>query len=357
MVAIAVATLLVSPAPPASPAAAGTLKYVVIVARHGVRAPTWTNDRLNEYTVAPWPEWHVAPGNLTPRGRSLTKLMGGYYAAWLSSEGLIRRTGCQDANRIFIWADTDERTLETGRAIAEGLMPACTIAVHSLREGEADPLFDPISSGHLTLDAERAAAAIREHFEPPGTVIAPLRSTFQALQRVLGQPTSASKILTDPSSAVGVTITKGAVELTGPLDIASTFTENLLLEYANGMEGTDLGWGRLDADTLLRIMRLHTAYADLMRRTPLLARARSSNLLAHILHSMEQAVGGTHADGAVGEVGDRVLFLSGHDTNLSNLSGMLNLSWRLPGTNAMTRRPEARSLWRCARTPRQKSTS
>lgn len=35
--------------------------------------------------------------------------------------------------------------------------------------------------------------------------------------------------------------------------------------------------------------------------------------------------------GALGRSSDSVLILSGHDTNLSNLSGMLDLSWRLNG--------------------------
>ena len=35
--------------------------------------------------------------------------------------------------------------------------------------------------------------------------------------------------------------------------------------------------------------------------------------------------------GALGRAGDAVLILSGHDTNLSNVSGLLGLSWHLPG--------------------------
>ena len=68
-----------------------------------------------------------------------------------------------------------------------------------------------------------------------------------------------------------------------------------------------------------------------MRRTPYLARARSSNLLDHVLVSMTQAALGKPVKGALGRPGDALLVLTGHDTNLSNLSGMLGLSWRLPG--------------------------
>jgi 4-phytase / acid phosphatase len=60
-------------------------------------------------------------------------------------------------------------------------------------------------------------------------------------------------------------------------------------------------------------------------------RARGSNLLAHVFLSMEQAASGKAVAGALGRPGDALLILAGHDTNLSNLSGMLGLSWRLDG--------------------------
>lgn len=67
------------------------------------------------------------------------------------------------------------------------------------------------------------------------------------------------------------------------------FSEDLLLEYANGMEGSSLGWGRLTRENLDRVLEIHAVYSDLMRRTPYLARARGSNLLADVLQSLEQA--------------------------------------------------------------------
>ena len=121
------------------------------------------------------------------------------------------------------------------------------------------------------------------------------------------------------------------------------------LAYANGFEGRELGWGRLNARNLQQVLELHTAYADLMRRTPYLARARGGNLLTRVRQSIAQAAAGKATADALGTVGDRLLIVSGHDTNLSNISGMLDLSWHLPGYPADDTPPGGAivfSLWR-----------
>jgi 4-phytase/acid phosphatase len=308
------------------------LRYVVIISRHGVRSPTWNSERLNRYSAQPWPEWGVPPGNLTPHGRALMKLMGAYYREWLSGERLLSQEGCGDVGRVFIHADTDQRTIETGRALAETLLPGCPVAVHSVPEGRRDALFDPISAGIAKPDWEIAAKAVRERLgEHPEHFLDLHRAAFEALQFVLAGGGSAPKKLIELPEEISVSITGKSVQLNEQLSVASTLSEDLLLEYTDGMQGKDLGWGRLDADILFRVLELHAAYDDLTRRTLYLARARGSNLLDHVLRSMEQAATGKAVPGALGRPGAAVLILSGHDTNLSNLSGMLGLSWHLPG--------------------------
>ncbi len=314
------------------------LKYVVIVTRHGVRSPTWENERLNAYSAEPWPEWDVPPGNLTAHGRKLIEQMGAYYHEWLASEHVLRPSGCQDLDRVFIHADKDQRTLETGRALAESLLPGCGLQIHSQPEGQSDPLF----SGFGSPDPEKMLAAVRERLgSDPQKLVALHRAALDTLQSILkGKP---------EETAVAAAIKGKAVELAGPFATGSTFSEALLLEYANGMQGTSLGWGRLTREKLDRVLEIHEVYADLMRRTPYLARTRGSNLLAHVLRSMEQAASGKPEPGALGRPGDTLLVLSGHDTNLSNLSGMLGLRWTLPGYRPDDTPPGGAlifSLWR-----------
>jgi len=273
------------------------LQYVVIVTRHGVRAPTWEPDRLKQYSSERWPNFGVPPGHLTQRGRALMKLMGDYYGEWLRGERLLDGIGCSSADRVFIWADTDQRTLETGRALAESLVPGCAIAVRSLGEAQDDPLFNPLTAPLPLPDLQPAEKA----HQP----------AFRTLNFILTGDASKSSI--------------------DALATASTMTENLLLEYANGFNGPELGWGRLNASNLLEVMELHTVYADLTRRAREFARPRGGVLLSRIAASIAQAATETETANALGRPGDRVLVISGHDTNLSNLSGLLGLSWRLPG--------------------------
>ena len=54
-------------------------------------------------------------------------------------------------------------------------------------------------------------------------------------------------------------------------------------------------------------------------------------MLSHVLRSIEQALSNSPMPGSVGKPGDRVLILVGHDTNISNVAGMLGISWLLEG--------------------------
>ena len=331
---VVAAILTVATLPSALLRAAGPpqLRYVVIITRHGVRSPTWSSDLLNQYSAEPWPEWGVPPGNLTAHGRALVKLMGGYYRSRFAREGLLKPRGCGDAARIYIWADTDQRTIETGRALSESLAPGCEIPVHSLQPGHPDPIFDPIAAGLANPDPELAVRALRDRLgAEPQMLLEEHRPAFGALQSVLTGGRDARKKLSEPPWEIGVSMAGKSADLTGPFSGASTLGEDLLLEYAEGMQGENLGWGRLNSKNLFQILELHAVYADLTRRTSYLARARGSNLMTHAVDSMEQAVTGKAIPGALGHPGDALLILSGHDTNLSNLSGILDLSWHLPG--------------------------
>ena len=200
--------------------------------------------------------------------------------------------------------------------------------MQSQPEDEKDPLFSGIGTPDPALSLSAVSARLGEN---PQRLLATYHAAIDTLQNILSGGRNTPKKLLEPPFEIGVSLSGKTLELTGPFSVGSTMSENLLLEYTNGFQGAELGWGRLTRQTLDKVLELHAFYADVMRRTAYLARARGSNLLAHVLLSMEQAETGKPVPGALGRPGDALLILSGHDTNLSNLSGMLGLSWKLPG--------------------------
>src|ERR1700738_5386820 len=111
----ALVTILAAPAGTAAAQNAAApvpkLRFAVILTRHGVRSPTWTLSELNAYSGQPWPDWGVAPGNLTPRGSNLMTLFGSYYRLYFAAAGLLRPEGCADAGYVYIRADSECATL------------------------------------------------------------------------------------------------------------------------------------------------------------------------------------------------------------------------------------------------------
>jgi 4-phytase/acid phosphatase len=89
----------------------------------------------------------------------------------------------------------------------------------------------------------------------------------------------------------------------------------------------------VDEAQLRRFLALHTAYFDLLHRTPALARIENGGLLLHIAQTLEQGVEGRAVEGAVSAPDQKLVVLVGHDTNLAGLAALLGLHWTLDRRN------------------------
>jgi 4-phytase / acid phosphatase len=353
----ACATSVAAPRESAAPDNNGEkLEFVVFLSRHGVRSPTGKSAQYNQYSAAPWPEWSVSPGYLTAHGYQLMKLFGAYDREKLVADGLLAPTGCADAAHVTILADSDQRTRETGKAIAEGMFPGCPIDVHALAEGVDDALFHPLHNGVSAADRALATAAIGGRIGgEANNLTAAYRPQLEALDQILAgcgpaTPSHSRTSLFDVPASLAEGSGDHPAALRGPIAIASTLSENLLLEYTEGMKGSDLGWGCLDEAKLRHVLQLHSAAADFSERTPPIARLYTSNLLDAILKALQQSAAGRPVAGAPGKPDDRVLFLAGHDTNLAAIAGTLGLTWIADGRRDDTPPGGALEfeLWRAA---------
>ncbi len=316
----------------------GQLQFVIYLNRHGVRSPTSDPGRYDAYSASPWPKWDVPPGYLTPHGFELMKLFGAYDRAHFAEQGLLAPAGCRDVFRVTILADSDERTRETARALADGMYPSCPPPVQALSEGTPDALFHAMHAGIGKPDRALALSAIEGRIGgSAANLTEAYRPQLEVLDRILAGCVKAQVTNHNRSSIFDVPVEgaqgKGdrAAQLRGPLTVASSMAETLLLEYTDGMKGTELGWGCLDEPELREIMQLHSADTGYTERTPVIARMDASNLLDHMVAALEQSASGKPIPGAPGKPGGRALFLVGHDTNIATVAGMLDLDWILDG--------------------------
>ena len=327
----------------AAPSATGDrLKLVVVLSRHGVRSPTWTLDRLNSYSALPWPAFSVDPGILTPRGYELLKRFGAYDRAAYASQGLLTAQGCADVASTYIWADTDQRTLASGRALAESLYPSCALQVHSLAEGENDPIFHPVVDNVAPAVADAAYSELSKRVADLQT--GNTNDLLAQLQRILlgckpdadCKSAHAPEMLLDGKTAVARGAGDKFVTLKGPIPLGSSFAEDLLLEYGDGMPMSSVGWGNVDEAEIGRLLALHSVYFGLIHQTPTLAKVEASNMVEYITRTLAQGVTGKPMEGAKGKPGDKLVVFVGHDTNIAGVASLLGLHWHLDGRDEDT---------------------
>jgi 4-phytase/acid phosphatase len=314
-------------------AVAATLERVAIVERHGVRSPTKSPDQLSRYSAERWPDWPVGVGELTPHGASDISRMAAWLRAHYAASGLWPARGCIDPGSVTVWADgKDERTRDSGQAFLDAAFPDCGFTALHGPDGETDPVFDAIEAGACPIDPEAARQSV---LTAAGGAITPETKIYEtaktALYDVLSPPAGRAPCRDDAGTCFlsgrdAVDAGKAGVKLSGPLSTAATLAESILLEYGEGMPAGSVGWGRADAATIARFMPLHARMADLMRRSPYLASHNGAVLAQKVMAAL---LGDAGFPGEAANA--RLTVIAGHDTNLSNLAGILGTDWTLPG--------------------------
>ena len=258
--------------------------------------------------------------------------MGDWLRATYVRQGLLPARGCGASGSSQVWADGgDSRTRMSGDILASALAPGCGLVAAHRPDGEVDPLFDAAKSGVCPIDPAEARAALAAQTKDGADLIRPQdRKALDALQAVVAPQGCADGRGPCLSEASAIAPGKAGVKLTGPLALASTWSENLLLEYVEGFPLDQVGWGRASSPAILAaILPAHDRAAALMRRTPYLA-ARNGVVLARTV--LDLLAGRAPADPHAPPLspGAKLTVIAGHDTNISNLAGVFGLSWTLP---------------------------
>jgi 4-phytase/acid phosphatase len=312
------------------------LKLAIIVTRHGVRSPLLANDALAKYASQPWPSWETAPGIQTPHGNQLIALMGDYYRMRFMRSGLLTGDPATDGPLVYIRADTDQRTKETGRILGKSLVPVGEPEVHVVPDGTFDPLFHSYRAHVGHPDNALAVAAVLGRMGGDTRNFERAYATqFAELKDILfghGVTPPESAGFGAPTQVLPTQSQDYLVNVTGPLKTALTCIDAFILEYTDGKPAADVGWGKVDGKVLTDLMALHGFMFELTQGTFYSAQVNGSNLASHIVDTMEQAATGEPVPGALGPEGERIVVLAGHDTNVTNLGGLFGMNWWVPGT-------------------------
>ncbi len=311
----------------------------VVLLRDGVHAPVQTNEQLDKNVATPWPVWPVQPGLLTPHGAELLRLMGAYHRALQGGRGLTQTDDCPPPGTIAAWADTDQRTRDSGAALLSGMYPRCANLAPRYQAdlSRPDPLFHPQPSPSCPMDfaSNRAAllARIGGDFSSVLREYAPQLSLMQATlcpsalaggRRQCGLPAEAPAVQAGPD---------GRLTITGPIAIGSAAAENFAMENAEGLPANDVAWGRLSGDAAIQnLLKIHRLEVDLADKTLPVARQRGSNLLSQIVTTLQDGHKFPGAPNIAESV--RLAILIGHESNVSHIERLLNLGWQIPGFQA-----------------------
>lgn len=297
-----------------------TVERVAMLMRHGVRPPTKEPAMPAGTAAAPWPRWAVPPGELTAHGAAAVRLLGAADRRALRRAGLLDGRGCPADGTIAILSDSDQRTIATGDAWAEGFAPGCRIDNRHRPQDEPDPIFSPIASGLVEYDPRAADAAVAAALPIGGiaSLDARERPFLARLDTILCGAIVAGCGVGGTSSGIRPASPTDRPKLTGALDRGSTAAQILLLEYAEGRPAVDVGWGRARADDIERLGELHAIEFAVLAR-PRYVAARNLAPIARLLRL------------ALSLASPKVTVIVGHDTNVANLGGLLDVHWQAPG--------------------------
>lgn len=298
------------------------LERVVLLYRHGVRTPLPGEIQLNEVNGKPWPTWTQPPGELTPHGAVGARQMGRYDRQRLAAAGLFSTDGCPAASQIWFWANTDQRTIASAQALAEGFAPGCRIDIGHLPQGSEDPLFHPIEAGATAWNARDSVASITRSTGGPDILTAAHTNALSVFTEVMGCGTQHDPDWCHPDHWHGnltvSTDTKHMV-LTGPIATTSGTAEVMLMAYAEGRPMHDVGWGRVTSSQLQQLSQLHALLFGIYARPDYMAERVAAVMSRRIIHLLQD------------ESAPKLSVFVGSDNNIVALASVLGLHFQMPG--------------------------
>jgi 4-phytase/acid phosphatase len=290
------------------------LERVVMLYRHGVRAPL-NGEADVSLSHQAWPAWSTPESLLTPHGREGMRLLGVYDRLWLTQAGLLSTNGCPTSSQIDIWANKEERTITSAKGLAQGLAPDCALPVGHLSADAHDPLFEPVEAKAVPYNLTTALSSFQATFGSADKLIVRHRQAVHTLESILDcRPVCH---LASAPGDVKISSDGRSISLTGPIATTSGTAEVFILQYLEGLPLDQVGWGRADRSRLSEISRLHGLLFDVHVRSPYMA-PRIAGPMAHRI-----------MDTLTAETAPPVTLLVGHDNNIAALAALVGVDFHI----------------------------
>ena len=290
-----------------------SLKEVVILSRHNIRAPlSGEGSVLAKSTPHTWFNWSSATGELSQRGGTLETEMGQYFRKWVVSEDLMSENYHPEQNEVRFYANAKQRTIATAQYFSSGFLPVADVSIETHQEyDKMDPVFTPQLT--FTNDAYRKDAE-----EEMRKLIPDLSEEYALLTDVIDYHDSEgykSGELTD--------FVNGDTELTleenqepgmkGSLKNATSIADALVLQYYEDPDEKSAAFGHdLTLDQWTAIARIKDVYNDVLFTAPSICINVANPLLKEIDSELERS--------------DRKFtFLCGHDSNIGSVLAALGV--------------------------------
>jgi 4-phytase/acid phosphatase len=333
-----------------------TLGGVVLLARHGLRAPQspipcrGADDIncMNSQSQRPWPSFGVAAGNLLPHGYEAARVLGAYFRTRYAAAGLLPEQACPEGgNAALLYAD-DERTAMTAGGLADGMLPGCAVEIE-VDENAYEPQDEScVADPKTTRDA--AAAFVGGSWS--ALAKGDLKGPIAAMDAVVGRYSKAFCAELGLPGDCSLADARATRTNPGPIQLASTPSELFLMEYGGDFAKPDVAWGKLERatgrslpDALEFVNRTHALYFAATNMPKQIASPAGSKSLNSVVTALEELA--SEHD----EPDTNFFVYVSHDNYLLNIAGMLGLAWQLDGYAPLQVPPGgaiAFELWRTA---------
>jgi hypothetical protein len=250
---------------------------------------------------------------------------------------------------VYVYADKDQRTLFTAQALVAGLCNSTDAPpiydekdmppiYHNKDMWADDPMFNATSwladAKPSAVDPTASAIAVKAVTgDPPSKIVFSHADAFSGVQRLLDTRCPANHCQPVWAGESEIKIPqRGLAHLDGPIATASSFAEDLFLEYAQCRPLEEMTSEPDFQTDLQAAMRLHVLAYDVNARNVYNPRVRGGTLFAHIVAMLAKKAESPWQKVKIPDLtGKTLVVFSGHDTELGSLGGILGAHWEPEG--------------------------